>query len=129
MDYKQRLLNLPLMYQLDFYDICFFIKSVKGPTAAFNILDYVSFYTGSTRSSLHNKLMTVYSPRNYIMNFYFRRLPHLWNSLPTLDFSLPTLDLSLPINMLKSKVREILWNSFLLKIILVYLSLLLSLFQ
>ena len=48
--YKQRLLELnmlPLMYQLDFYDICFFINSLKNPTVgAFNILNYVSFCIG-----------------------------------------------------------------------------------
>jgi len=107
-DYKQRLLNLnmlPLMYQLDFYDICFFINSLKNPTAAFNIMNYVSFTSTSTRSASHNKLMTVFSPRNYIMNFYFRRLPRLWNSLPTID-------LSLPIDVIKSKVRNILWHHF-----------------
>ena len=109
-DYKQHLLNLnmlPLMYQLDFYDICFFINSLKNPSAAFNILDYVSFTTSSTRSSSHNKLMTIFSPRNYIMNFYFRRLPRLSNSLLTID-------LSLPINVIKNKVRNVLWHHFVL---------------
>jgi len=40
-DYKQRLLNLqllPLMYTLDYYDILFFVKSLKQPSNHFNIL-------------------------------------------------------------------------------------------
>ena len=51
--------------------------------------------------------MAVFSPRNYIMNLYFRRLPRLWNSLPTID-------LSLPIDVIKNKVRNILWHHFVL---------------
>ena len=107
-DYKQRLTNLkllPLMYQFDYYDISFFINSIKNPNPGFNILDYVSFCSGCTRSSSHNKLRTSYSPRNYIMNFYFNRLPRLWNSLPTID-------LSLPANIIMHRVRDILWQHF-----------------
>jgi len=70
-DYKKWLTNLkllPLMYlQFDYYDISFFINSNKNPNLGFNILDYVSFCSGCTRSSSHNKLQTSYSPRNYIM--------------------------------------------------------------
>jgi len=90
---------LPLIYQLDFYDIYFFINSLKNPTAAFNILNYVSYTSSSTRSASHNKLMTIFSPRIYIMNFYFRRLPN----------SLPTIDLSLPIDVINS---NIIWHHF-----------------
>ena len=92
-DYKQRLINLkllPLMYQFDYYDISFFINSIKNPNPGFNILDYISFCSGCTRSSTHNKLQSSYSPKNYIMNFYFNRLPRLWNSLPTIDLTLST---------------------------------------
>ena len=31
-----------------------------------------------------------YSPRNYIMKFYFNRFPRLWNSLPTIDLASST---------------------------------------
>ena len=99
---------LPLKYQLHFYDTCFFINSLKDPTVAFSILNYLCFCPGSTRSSKHNKFMIVHSPRNYIMNFYFKRLPRLWSSLPTID-------LSLLINAIKSKLKEILWNNFIRK--------------
>ena len=55
-DYKTLLLSLNLLplaiimlYELN--DILFFIKSLKKPTAAFHILDYVSFCSNSTRSA------------------------------------------------------------------------------
>ena len=107
-DYKQRLTNLkllPLLYQFDYYDISFLINSIKNPNPSFNIHDYISFCSGGTRSSSHNKLQTSYSPRNYIMNFYFIRLPRLWNFLPTID-------LSLPANVILNRVRDILWQHF-----------------
>ena len=45
--FKTRLINLnllPLMYQLDLYDILFFVKSFQNPTASFNIRNYVDFF-------------------------------------------------------------------------------------
>ena len=53
-DYKFRLIKLqllPLMYMYDLSDILFFIKSVKTPNNSFDILNYVSFVRGATRSS------------------------------------------------------------------------------
>jgi len=41
---------LPLMYIYEIADILFFIKSLRNPTDKFNILNYVNFTTGSTRS-------------------------------------------------------------------------------
>ena len=58
-DYRSRLIALkilPLMMQLELYDVMFFIRSLKGPTDAFNIDDHVTLHTGSTRSSTHLKL-------------------------------------------------------------------------
>ena len=43
-NYKSQLLELkilPLMYVLDICDIMFFIKSLKAPTNAFNVTDYI----------------------------------------------------------------------------------------
>ena len=45
-NYKTRLVNLillPLMYQLDLYDILFFVKSFQNPTASFNIRYMLTF--------------------------------------------------------------------------------------
>ena len=50
---------LPLMMQLELYDVMFFIRSLKGPADAFNIDDH-----GSTRSSTHLKLKHVLSRTN-----------------------------------------------------------------
>ena len=53
-DYRSRLIALkilPLMMQLELYDVMFFIRSMKGPTDAFNIYDHVTFHTGSTHST------------------------------------------------------------------------------
>ena len=72
------------MYIYEISDILFFIKSLKTPTGKLNILNYVSFNTGSTRSSgikLHHKT----AHTNAAMNSYFFRLPRLWNSLPIID--------------------------------------------
>ena len=53
-DYKSRLMRLnllPLMYIYDLNDIMFFINSVKSPSDKFNILDYIEFTFGTTRSA------------------------------------------------------------------------------
>ena len=69
------------MYIYEISDILFFIKSLKTPKDKFNILNYVSFNTGSTRPSgikLHHKT----AHTNAAMSSCFFRLPRLWNSLP-----------------------------------------------
>ena len=61
-DYRSHLIAvniLPLMMQLELYNAMFFIRSLKGPTDAFNIDDH-----GSTRSSTHLKLKHVLSRTN-----------------------------------------------------------------
>jgi len=53
-DYRSHLIALkilPLMMQLELYDVIFFIRSLKGPTNAFNIDYHVTFHTDSTHSS------------------------------------------------------------------------------
>ena len=45
----------PSVYEL--YDISFFIKCLKHPTASFNIMNYIKFSAGSTRSSSFHKLV------------------------------------------------------------------------
>ena len=93
---KTRLLKLdllPLVYMLDFYDIIFFIKALKQPSHHFNILHYVTFSTINTRSTSTNMLVHIRTNTNYTRNFYFNRLPRLWNKLPFIDLnqSLPTI--------------------------------------
>ena len=67
---------------------CFSVKSLKKPTTAFYILDYVSFCSNSTRSASFTKLVNKSARTNTINHSYFYRLPRLWNSLPLLIFLL-----------------------------------------
>ena len=90
-DYKTRLIQLgilPLMYILEIADIVFFIKSINNPSEKFNILDFVDFSAGSTRSA-NTKLYHKTTRTNNTMNSYFYRLPRLWNHLPIIDLSRP----------------------------------------
>ena len=106
-DYKLRLTRLklfPLMYIYDLTDIIFFIKLLKSPSDKFNILDYVEFTSGHTRSA-GVKLKHKIASTNNVMNSYFYRLPRLWNSIPIVDLShsLPTI---------KYKLKNYFWNHF-----------------
>ena len=108
-DYRSRLIALhilPLMMQLEVFDVMFFIRCLKAPTDAFNIYDHVTFHTSSTRSSTHLKLKHVLSRTNSARHFYFNRIPRLWNSLPTFD-----LDQS--ISSIKREVQQFFWDHFL----------------
>ena len=86
----QKLNILSLMHQFDYYDILFFVKHIKHPMAtdSFNILNYVSFSHGSTKS-FHNELQQKYSSSNSLSNLYFCHLPKIWNSLPPIDLNQP----------------------------------------
>ena len=86
-DYKSRLLKLNLLPLTMIYDICFFVKSLKQPSTSFNITDFVSFSHNSTRSGSHLKLVHQLAKANRFNQFYFTRLPCLWNALPPMDLS------------------------------------------
>ena len=51
-----RLMFMPLMYFLELQNIIFAIKSFKSPSESFDINNYISFSTGSTRSGSNSKL-------------------------------------------------------------------------
>jgi len=107
-NYKSRLLELkilPLMYILDICDIMFFIKSLKSPTNAFNITDYVKFTSGNTRLGSSNKLEHLRSTNVSNSNFYFSRLPRIWNTLPIINCDLN-------ISTIKYKLINFLWSYF-----------------
>ena len=90
-DYKTRLLSLnllPLAMLYELNDILFFIKSLKKPTAAFHILDYVSFCSNSTRSASFTKLVNKSARTNTINHSYFYRLPVSGIRSPQLIFLL-----------------------------------------
>ena len=106
--YKSRLtkLNLfPLMYIYELYDLIFYIKSYKYPCSYFNINHYIFCSSVSTRSSSGFKLQHTGSSTNLTHNFYFCRLPRLWNSLPTID-------ISLSVSVIKFKLQRFFWNHF-----------------
>ena len=110
-DYKSRLLKLhllPLMMTLELQDILFFVRSLKQSalnSSSFNISQYTSFSSNATRSGSHNKLIQPLVKTNRFKNFYFNRLPHLWNALPPID-------LQLSYESIKIKLTALLWNSF-----------------
>ena len=107
-DYKSYLLKLhilPLMYTLDFNDIMFFIKNLKNRHDGFDIKSYISFVTGNTRLATSNKLQHNRSTDMMANNFYFNRLPRLWNTLPIIDINLH------PDN-IKQKLLHYFWNHF-----------------
>ena len=106
--YKSRLVSLhmlPFMMQLELNDILFFVASIKNPTKSFDISEYVTFCSGSTRSSVSFKLVHSFSRNNKIKHFYFHRLPRLWNSLPTID-------INQSVRLIKRKLQSFLWNHF-----------------
>ena len=100
-DYKTHLLSLnllPLAMLYELNDILFFIKSLKKPTAAFHILDYVSFCSNSTRSASFTKLVNKSARTNTINHSYFYRLPVSGIRSPQLIFLLVSTLLKGPSN-------------------------------
>lgn len=109
-DYRDRLLSLnilPLMMQLELYDILFFIRCLKNPdpSDAFSIHHFVQFSDSNTRSSSHCKLKHRLCKSNTESHLYFNRLPRLWNSLPPMN-----LDLS--VSSIKAHLHTIFWSKF-----------------
>ena len=107
-DYKTRLskLNiLPLMYILDISDIMFTIKSLKFPSEAFSITEYITFASGNTRLGSSNKLQHLRNSNVSSSNFYFSRIPRIWNALPIIDLNLNP-------HTIKYKLINYLWNYF-----------------
>ena len=112
-------MTIPLIISRDWYNWIFsfndaiwnqwyyvFVKNLRDPSKSFNVMDFVEFCSGSTRSSTFLKLKQRMSKLNSVKHFYFNRLPHLWNSLPSMDPKDP-------LNATKQKLRQCLWNHFL----------------
>ena len=83
-----------------------FLLSLKTPTNSFKITNYVSFSTGTTRSSINGKLVHKRSRLNTNRHFYFNRLPRLWNTLPYIN-------LFHSISTIKSMLLKHMWSHFL----------------
>ena len=90
------------MLLYEYYDIIFFFKCLKSPSSSFNINNYVSFASSSTRFA-NSKLLHTKSTTNSSRHFYFNRLPRLWNSLPVLS-------MEQYFKSLKQNLKIILWN-------------------
>ena len=108
MDYRNRLLSLkllPLMMEYEIADIMFLVKCLKSSSDHFNICDFVEFCAHSTRGSSSLKLKHKLCRTHLDRNFYFNRIPRLWNSLPTLD-------INLPLPAIKSRLRQFFWDHF-----------------
>jgi len=96
---------LSLMYLFELQDLLFAIKSIKSPTTQFNIHNYVNFSSANTRSGASNKLIISCHQNNISRHSYFHRLPTLWNVMPIFNLDLPS-------HLLKSKLKDFLWNHF-----------------
>lgn len=110
MDYKERLMNLnilPLMMEYEISDIIFFIKSIKNPSNHFNIMNYVELCTSNTRSSTYLKLRHSKVRTNVQGQFFFNRIPRLWNTIPPVD-------VNLPISTIKATLRQYFKSHFML---------------
>ena len=111
MDYRNRFLSLkllPLMMEYEIADIMFLVKCLKSSSDHFNICDFVEFCAHSTRGSSSLKLKHKLCRTHLDRNFYFNRIPRLWNSLPTLD-------INLPLPAIKSRLRQFFWDQFMSK--------------
>ena len=107
-DYQSRLIQtqlLPFTYILHLNDVMFFIKNLNCHDG-FNVNNHIKFVTGNTHSALSNKLQQTRSTNIISKNFYFIRLPRIWNTLPIIDLNdHPT--------RIKNKLTEYLWKHFL----------------
>ena len=107
-DYKSRLIRLkflPLMMTFELQDVLFFIKSFKEPSTSFDIRNFIQFSSSRTRSATYLKMKYPFSTLISVKNFYFNRLPRLWNSLPPIDLDQPLLSI-------KKSLRTYFWNAF-----------------
>jgi len=77
----------------------------ESPTRSFNILNYISFSSSSTRLSSHLKLKHPVSRTSSIRHSFLKWLPHFWNSLPTID-------LNWSITTIEHKLSQFFWNHF-----------------
>ena len=111
LDYKSRLIDsklLPLSLWLEAQDVLFLIKLMNDPPDNFNITDYISFVSSSTRAATMNRIKRTIplKPRlNSTRHFYFNRMVRLWNSLPNID-------LQLPFNSIRRHILGIFWQVF-----------------
>ena len=107
--YKFTLLHTQILYTIDaiFWDKLHstLIRSLKSPSPAFNIYNYITFNTSSTWSGSNHKLIHKHSPSSLHHHFYFNRIVRLWNILQSID-------LHLPLNIIKRTIYRYFWDQF-----------------
>ena len=107
--YRERLISLhllPLMYFYEYLDVILLVQSLQHPDDSFNIYNYITFSSHTTRSSSSSKISLKHCSTNRSRHFYFNRVARLWNALPPIDLSL-----SLPT--IKLHLNKFLWSHFL----------------
>ena len=72
---------------------------------SYDIKDFISFNTSSTRSGSHLKLCHPRALSTNHHHFYFNRIVRLWNHMPVIDISLPS-------HVIKQNLTKYLWNHF-----------------
>ena len=92
------------MYTYEIADILFLIKSLRNTTSSFNI-NYITFFTGSSRLAKSHKLHHSYNSNNIPRHSYFNRICRLWNALPVIN-------LDYPIGVIKKQLKTFLFNHF-----------------
>jgi len=93
------------MYIYELNDLMFLIKSVKLPTANFNISQYISFISSNTRSGDHQKLVHPRTTSVLDHHFYFNHIARLWNYLPVISL-IPL------VHIIKQRIKSYLWEHF-----------------
>ena len=81
------------------------VDALNSPNQSFNISDHVFFSHNNTRSGTFNKLVQPPIKHNRDKQFYFKRLPHLWNALPPIDLKLSFITI-------RKQLIDIFWKSF-----------------
>ena len=107
LSYRKRLISLhllPLMYFYEYLDVILPIQSLQHSNDSFNIHDYITFSSHTTRTSSSTKISLKHCSTNRSRHFYFNRVARLWNVLLPIDLSLPTI---------KVLLNKFLWSHFL----------------
>ena len=91
------------MYTYEIADILFLIKFIRNPTSSFNINNYITFYTGSSRLAKAHKLQHSHGANNISRHLYFNRIAWLWNALPVINLNYST-------NTIKKQLRTYLFH-------------------
>ena len=102
-DYKSRFSIphiLPLMQFFEINGILSLIRSLKFPSSAVNIYNYITFNASTTWSSSNHELIHKHSTSFLHYHFYFR------------GKILPSIDLNLSLNIIKKIICRYFWNRF-----------------